>query len=191
MCLKLADLHNRDHILMKTVLVINLEVKDNHEEAAIGARLTLDLCQEVCILKVPQYHQSYVQMLKTIFLLNSWIDWCGWIMGGLYRRYSGWFWETASTEVVVQHLLLLKISDMSTLQELWDSPNPTSLSMLVCNVLWPTIIFFLFMTLHANFTLEITHHASFGWIKWISWWLLAKVSDWFEKTGVWESRIRW
>lgn len=44
-----ADLHNRDHILMKPVLVINLEVKDNHEEAAIGARLTLDLCQEVCV----------------------------------------------------------------------------------------------------------------------------------------------
>ncbi|WJZ89518.1 hypothetical protein VitviT2T_008734 [Vitis vinifera] len=41
------DLHNRDHVLMKTVLVINLEVKDNHEEAAIGARLALDLCQEI------------------------------------------------------------------------------------------------------------------------------------------------
>jgi hypothetical protein len=47
--LQCADLHNRDHTLMKTVLVINLEVKDNHEEAAIGARLTLDLCQEVCV----------------------------------------------------------------------------------------------------------------------------------------------
>nr|POE60939.1 rna polymerase ii subunit a c-terminal domain phosphatase ssu72 [Quercus suber] len=42
-----SDLHSRDHALMKTVLVINLEVKDNHEEAAIGARLTLDLCQEI------------------------------------------------------------------------------------------------------------------------------------------------
>ncbi|PNY16595.1 RNA polymerase II subunit A C-terminal domain phosphatase SSU72-like protein [Trifolium pratense] len=41
------DLHNRDHVLLKTVLIINLEVKDNHEEAAIGARLTLDLCQEI------------------------------------------------------------------------------------------------------------------------------------------------
>lgn len=41
------DLHSRDQALMKTVLVINLEVKDNHEEAAIGARLTLDLCQEI------------------------------------------------------------------------------------------------------------------------------------------------
>lgn len=44
-----ADLHNRDQGLMKSVLVINLEVKDNHEEAAIGARLALDLCQQVCI----------------------------------------------------------------------------------------------------------------------------------------------
>ncbi|MED6191801.1 hypothetical protein PIB30_004014 [Stylosanthes scabra] len=43
----IEDLHNRNHTHMKTVLVINLEVKDNHEEAAIGARLTLDLCQEI------------------------------------------------------------------------------------------------------------------------------------------------
>ncbi|KAF9622165.1 hypothetical protein IFM89_030023 [Coptis chinensis] len=43
----IEDLHNREHVLMKTVLVINLEVKDNHEEAAVGARLTLDLCQEL------------------------------------------------------------------------------------------------------------------------------------------------
>ncbi|KAI4352076.1 hypothetical protein L6164_006362 [Bauhinia variegata] len=41
------DLHNRDHGLMKTVLIINLEVKDNHEEAAVGARLTFDLCQKI------------------------------------------------------------------------------------------------------------------------------------------------
>lgn len=33
---------------MKSVLIINLDVKDNHEEAAIGAKLALDLCQEVC-----------------------------------------------------------------------------------------------------------------------------------------------
>lgn len=45
-----ADLNNREHVLMKSVLIINLEVKDNHEEAATGARLTLDLCQEVYIL---------------------------------------------------------------------------------------------------------------------------------------------
>lgn len=43
------DVHNRDHVLKKCVLIINLEVKDNHEEAAVGARLALDLCQEVCI----------------------------------------------------------------------------------------------------------------------------------------------
>lgn len=41
------DLHNRDHVLLKTVLIVNLEVKDNHEEAAIGARQTLDFCQEI------------------------------------------------------------------------------------------------------------------------------------------------
>ncbi|CAL5362705.1 hypothetical protein CsSME_00054182 [Camellia sinensis var. sinensis] len=43
----IEDLHSRDHVLMKPVLVINLEVKDNHEEAAIGARLALVLCQEL------------------------------------------------------------------------------------------------------------------------------------------------
>ncbi|CAM8924523.1 unnamed protein product [Rhodiola kirilowii] len=43
----LEDLHTRDHVLLKPVLVINLEVKDNHEEAATGARLTLELCQEL------------------------------------------------------------------------------------------------------------------------------------------------
>ncbi|CAI8595067.1 unnamed protein product [Vicia faba] len=41
------DLHNRDHVLLKSVLIVNLEVKDNHEEAAIGARLTLDFCREL------------------------------------------------------------------------------------------------------------------------------------------------
>lgn len=41
------DLHTRDHILLKPVLVINLEVKDNHDEAAVGARQTLALCQEL------------------------------------------------------------------------------------------------------------------------------------------------
>ncbi|KAJ1438659.1 RNA polymerase II subunit A [Sesbania bispinosa] len=45
--LESANLHKRDHVLMKTVLVVNLEVKDNHEEAAVGARLTFDLCQEI------------------------------------------------------------------------------------------------------------------------------------------------
>ncbi|XP_043698900.1 RNA polymerase II subunit A C-terminal domain phosphatase SSU72-like [Telopea speciosissima] len=41
------DLHNREHALMKCVLVINLDVKDNHEEAAVGARLALELCQQL------------------------------------------------------------------------------------------------------------------------------------------------
>ncbi|KAH7680955.1 RNA polymerase II subunit A C-terminal domain phosphatase SSU72 protein [Dioscorea alata] len=43
----LQDLNNREQVLMKTVLIINLEVKDNHEEAAVGAKLALDLCQEI------------------------------------------------------------------------------------------------------------------------------------------------
>ncbi|XP_068646413.1 uncharacterized protein [Aristolochia californica] len=43
----LEDLHNREHVLMKCVLVLNLDVKDNHEEAAVGARLALELCEEL------------------------------------------------------------------------------------------------------------------------------------------------
>ncbi|KAG5223358.1 Ssu72 family protein [Salix suchowensis] len=43
----LEDLHNRNHVLLKSVLVINLEVKDNHEEAAVGGQLTLELCQKI------------------------------------------------------------------------------------------------------------------------------------------------
>ncbi|CAH8359312.1 unnamed protein product [Eruca vesicaria subsp. sativa] len=43
----LEDLNNREQPFMKTILVMNLEVKDNHEEAAIGGRLALELCQEV------------------------------------------------------------------------------------------------------------------------------------------------
>lgn len=45
--LVLEDLHNRNQVLLKPVLVINLEVKDNHEEAAIGGRQALILCQEL------------------------------------------------------------------------------------------------------------------------------------------------
>ncbi|CAF2061269.1 unnamed protein product [Brassica oleracea var. botrytis] len=43
----LEDLNNREQSLMKTILVMNLEVKDNHEEAAIGGRLASELCQEI------------------------------------------------------------------------------------------------------------------------------------------------
>lgn len=43
---------------MKSVLIINLEVKDNHEEAAVGARLALELCQEVRILVALQYYNK-------------------------------------------------------------------------------------------------------------------------------------
>ena len=32
---------------MKPVLIINMDIKDNHEEAAAGGRLALELCQEV------------------------------------------------------------------------------------------------------------------------------------------------
>ncbi|XP_047311792.1 RNA polymerase II subunit A C-terminal domain phosphatase SSU72 [Impatiens glandulifera] len=43
----IEDMNNRDHVLMKPVLIINLEIKDNHEEAAIGGRLAFSLCQEL------------------------------------------------------------------------------------------------------------------------------------------------
>ncbi|KAG6475656.1 RNA polymerase II subunit A C-terminal domain phosphatase SSU72-like [Zingiber officinale] len=43
----IEDLNNREQRLTRSILVINLEVKDNHEEAAAGAKLALDLCQEI------------------------------------------------------------------------------------------------------------------------------------------------
>ncbi|KAL2609069.1 hypothetical protein R1flu_027642, partial [Riccia fluitans] len=43
----IEDLENREQRLMKSVLVINLDVKDNHGEAANGARLVLDLCRKL------------------------------------------------------------------------------------------------------------------------------------------------
>jgi len=43
----IEDLQNREPILMRSVLVVNLDVKDSHEEAAGGARLALDLCQKL------------------------------------------------------------------------------------------------------------------------------------------------
>lgn len=44
-----ADLQNRDQSLMRAVLVVNMDVKDNHEEAAVGAKLALDFCKEVVV----------------------------------------------------------------------------------------------------------------------------------------------
>ncbi|KAI5074457.1 hypothetical protein GOP47_0010418 [Adiantum capillus-veneris] len=41
----IEDLQNRDLGLMKSVLVVNIDVKDNHEGAAIGARLALEFCR--------------------------------------------------------------------------------------------------------------------------------------------------
>ncbi|XP_024520465.1 RNA polymerase II subunit A C-terminal domain phosphatase ssu72 isoform X1 [Selaginella moellendorffii] len=46
------DLQNREQTLFKTVLVVNLDVKDNHEEAAVGAKLALDLCKKVKFLSL-------------------------------------------------------------------------------------------------------------------------------------------
>ncbi|GBG65765.1 hypothetical protein CBR_g52356 [Chara braunii] len=39
------DLHNREQKALRSVLVVNLDVKDNHEEAAVGAKLALHLCE--------------------------------------------------------------------------------------------------------------------------------------------------
>ena len=43
----IEDLQNREPILLRNVLVFNLNVKDSHKEAAGGARLALDLCQKL------------------------------------------------------------------------------------------------------------------------------------------------
>ncbi|KAF0888467.1 hypothetical protein E2562_014272 [Oryza meyeriana var. granulata] len=41
------DMHNREQRMLKNALIINMDVKDNHEEAGVGAKLALDLCQKL------------------------------------------------------------------------------------------------------------------------------------------------
>ncbi|KAI4987845.1 hypothetical protein ZWY2020_028603 [Hordeum vulgare] len=45
--LVVEDMNNREQRLLKSVLIINMDVKDNHEEAAVGAKLALDLCHKL------------------------------------------------------------------------------------------------------------------------------------------------
>lgn len=45
---------------MKSVLVINLDVKDNHGEAANGAKLALDLCRKVSSYSTRRHHGTVV-----------------------------------------------------------------------------------------------------------------------------------
>ncbi|KQJ92085.1 RNA polymerase II subunit A C-terminal domain phosphatase SSU72 [Brachypodium distachyon] len=45
--LVVEDMNNREPKLLKSVLIINMDVKDNHEEASVGAKLALDLCQKL------------------------------------------------------------------------------------------------------------------------------------------------
>uniref|UniRef100_A0A0D9XX97 RNA polymerase II subunit A C-terminal domain phosphatase SSU72 n=1 Tax=Leersia perrieri TaxID=77586 RepID=A0A0D9XX97_9ORYZ len=41
------DMHNREQRMLKNALIINMDVKDNHEEAGVGAKLALDFCQKL------------------------------------------------------------------------------------------------------------------------------------------------
>jgi len=45
--LVVEDMSNREPRLMKCVLIINMDVKDNHEEAGVGAKLAVELCQKL------------------------------------------------------------------------------------------------------------------------------------------------
>ncbi|NP_001141361.1 RNA polymerase II subunit A C-terminal domain phosphatase SSU72 [Zea mays] len=45
--LVVEDMNNREPRLMKCVLIINMDVKDNHEEAGVGAKLAVELCQKL------------------------------------------------------------------------------------------------------------------------------------------------
>ncbi|KAF8657954.1 hypothetical protein HU200_059647 [Digitaria exilis] len=45
--LVVEDMNNREPKLMKSVPIINMDVKDNHEEAGVGAKLAVELCQKV------------------------------------------------------------------------------------------------------------------------------------------------
>lgn len=61
-------MNTRDHAMMKTVLIVNLEVKDNHEEAAIGARLTFDLCQEVWLSNSLDFILFIIRLCRWSFM---------------------------------------------------------------------------------------------------------------------------
>ena len=72
-----ADMNNREPRLFKSVLIINMDVKDNHEEASIGAKLALDLCQKV-------FEQHYIYSVHSYsfhwFLITSkHISLCGYL----------------------------------------------------------------------------------------------------------------
>ncbi|KAL6905562.1 hypothetical protein ACP4OV_003163 [Aristida adscensionis] len=45
--LVIEDMNNREPKLMRSVPIINMDVKDNHEEAGVGAKLALELCQKL------------------------------------------------------------------------------------------------------------------------------------------------
>ncbi|XP_062203106.1 uncharacterized protein LOC133905356 [Phragmites australis] len=45
--LVVEDMNSREPKLIKSVVIINMDVKDNHEEAVVGAKLALELCQKL------------------------------------------------------------------------------------------------------------------------------------------------
>ncbi|CAL5098120.1 unnamed protein product [Urochloa decumbens] len=48
--LVVEDMNNREPKLMKSVPIINMDVKDNHEEAGVGAKLAVELCQKLQVI---------------------------------------------------------------------------------------------------------------------------------------------
>ncbi|KAK9146733.1 hypothetical protein Sjap_006636 [Stephania japonica] len=69
---------NQGTRFVQVVLVINLEVKDNHEEAAVGARLiTLDICQEM---------EEILMVVEVVLLLAFGDSEGGWDAGDFDRR---------------------------------------------------------------------------------------------------------
>uniref|UniRef100_A0ACD5Y530 Uncharacterized protein n=1 Tax=Avena sativa TaxID=4498 RepID=A0ACD5Y530_AVESA len=59
--LVVEDMNNREPMLFKSVLIINMDVKDNHEEASIGAKLALDLCQ-----KLERVHDDWEEIIDDL-----------------------------------------------------------------------------------------------------------------------------
>eukprot|EP00958_Prasinococcus_capsulatus_P010703 scaffold1042_cov401-Prasinococcus_capsulatus_cf.AAC.30 len=94
------DLNGRDSVKGEAVLVINMNVKDNHEEAAVGADDALHLCEMLQAV-------GGCDTCPFCSKLSSLAVGVGGRLGGLRRASAGELRNLVWSEAVVYYLLLL------------------------------------------------------------------------------------